>query len=110
VFSPLWHYNQIDEVKELIKMDIKAIITKIAGYGLNRNYLNKLIDKDILSNLIILENKLGFNVAGEGGEYESFVLDCPLFNKKIKVLEFVIKEDNEFTAELFITKAKLIEK
>ena len=25
----------------------------------------------------------GLNVCGEGGEYETFTLDCPLFNKKI---------------------------
>lgn len=27
--------------------------------------------------------KYGINVCGEGGEFESFVLDCPLFQKRI---------------------------
>ena len=27
-----------------------------------------------------MRDKYGLNVAGEGGEFESFVLDCPLFN------------------------------
>lgn len=26
-----------------------------------------------------LDKKFGFNIAGEGGEYESAVFDCPLF-------------------------------
>ena len=27
--------------------------------------------------------KFGVNVCGEGGEYETFTLDCPLFKKRI---------------------------
>ena len=33
-----------------------------------------------------LRKKNGLNVAGEGGEYESLVVDCPMFGKKIKVM------------------------
>jgi asparagine synthase (glutamine-hydrolysing) len=110
VFSPLWHYSQEDVLKELINLKINAIITKIAAYGLNRTYLNKHIDKDILSHLIFLNTKFGFNIAGEGGEYESLVLDCPLFTKKIILEKTKIKEENENTCELIIEKAKLIKK
>lgn len=30
-----------------------------------------------------LFNKYGVHICGEGGEYETFTLDCPLFKKKI---------------------------
>jgi diphthine-ammonia ligase len=33
-----------------------------------------------------LRDKFGFNVCGEGGEYESAVFDCPLFKSKLKLL------------------------
>lgn len=110
VFSPLWHKNQIEEVQELIKLDIKAIITKIAAYGMNKSFLGKIIDKSLLNNLVIFNNKFGFNVAGEGGEYESFVIDCPLFKKRIEILKSKIIEENEYTAELIIEKANLKDK
>lgn len=32
-----------------------------------------------------LSEKYGVHVCGEGGEYETFTLDCPLFKKKIIV-------------------------
>ena len=34
-----------------------------------------------------LEKEFGFNVCGEGGEYETIVLDCKLFKNKKIVLE-----------------------
>jgi len=110
VFSPLWHKEQKEEVNELISLDIKAIITKIAGYGLNAKYLGKIIDKNMLLELEKLNNKFGFNIAGEGGEYETFVIDSPLFNKKIIIEKSKIKEENEYSAELIIDKIKLEEK
>ena len=35
-----------------------------------------------------LSEKYKVNPAGEGGEYETFVLDCPLFKKSLKVEHF----------------------
>ncbi len=30
-----------------------------------------------------LSEKYGVHICGEGGEYETFTVDCPLFKKKI---------------------------
>lgn len=30
-----------------------------------------------------MHEKYGLNVCGEGGEYETFTLDCPLFKQRI---------------------------
>ena len=57
-----------------------------------------------------LNVKIGFNIAFEGGEAESLVLDCPLFKKKLIIKEAEILEENKNTARLIIKKAKLIEK
>lgn len=37
--------------------------------------------------LIELNRKFGVNVCGEGGEYETLVLDCPLFQRRINIIE-----------------------
>ena len=37
--------------------------------------------------LLELEAKYGCNVCGEGGEYETLTLDCPLFRRKRLVVE-----------------------
>jgi diphthine-ammonia ligase len=32
-----------------------------------------------------MHNKYGAHMCGEGGEYESFVLDCPLYKRRIYI-------------------------
>jgi len=110
VISPLWHKNQEDEMQELLDNKFEIIFTGIAAYGLNKGWLNKVIKQEDLDKLKALKEKIGSNVAGEGGEFESLVLDCPLFKKKLVIEDFEIVEENENTARMVVKKAKLIEK
>ena len=107
IFSPLWHMNQETEVREIINKDFKFIITKVAADGLEKSWLNKIITEDHLQKLIQLNEKIGFNIAGEGGEFESLMIDGPIFNKKIQIEDFEIEEDG-IVATLIIKKAKLV--
>ena len=45
-----------------------------------------------------LKDKFGVNVCGEGGEYETFTLDCPLFKHKLVITnqEIVTHSDDAF--------------
>jgi asparagine synthase (glutamine-hydrolysing) len=106
--SPLWHMDQEQEMRLLIKDDFKIIFSSIAAYGLSKEWLGKIIsDKDI-DKLVELHKKYKINIAGEGGEYESLVLDCPLFRKQLEILDTELIEDDENTARLLIKKAELI--
>ena len=78
-FNPLWQKDQIELLNELIKNKFKFKIVKVAADGLNDSWLNKVIDKNSLQDLIKLSKKYRFNPAGEGGEYESEIISCPLF-------------------------------
>ena len=110
VFSPLWHKDQYLEVLELINKNIKAIIVKIAAYGLDSENLGKIIDKSLLLRLKDLNNEIGFNIAGEGGEYETFVIDAPLFKKKLTIIDSKKRIIDQYTSELIIKNIKLEKK
>jgi len=110
VFAPLWHKPQEQQMIELVDNDYKIIFTSIAAYGLDKTWLNKVITKVDLAKSEKLRDKLGSNVAGEGGEFESLVLDCPLFKKKLVIEDFEIIEDAENSARMVIKKAKLAKK
>ena len=106
-FSPLWHMDQEEYMRELIKNDFKIILTKIAAEGLNKDWLNKVLTEKDVDKLSELNKKIGMNIAFEGGEAESLVLDCPLFKKQLKIKDYNIKQEGENNADLIIKKVIL---
>ncbi len=107
MFSPLWHKKQLAELHELVDNNFVFIMSKIAGLGLDKEWLGKAIGKKEIVELQNLNEKIGLNVAGEGGEYESFVLDGPNFGKKIVLKKVEKRMENEFTGSLKIKSAEL---
>ena len=83
--APLWHVKQEKYAQDLIKNKFKVIITAIASDNLTKDWLGKEINKDTLEKLKQIGGEM--LLIGEGGEFESLVLDCPLFKKKLKILK-----------------------
>ncbi|KAJ6223167.1 hypothetical protein RDWZM_001712 [Blomia tropicalis] len=83
LLSPLWGREQGSLLKEMIDSKIEAILIKVAAMGLDPSkHLGKTIAQ-MYDELCVLRDKFGINVCGEGGEYETLTLDCPLFKKRI---------------------------
>ncbi len=110
VISPLWHKPQEKEMEELLNLNFKIIFTAVAAEGLDKSWLNRIITSKDLDQLKQLNKKYQFHLAGEGGEFESAVLDCPLFSKRVVIEDFLIEEESEQTARLIIKKARLEKK
>lgn len=100
-FNPLWQKNQIELLEELLKNKFEIVIVGISAYPLNKKWLGRKIDKEFINEIRNLNEKYKINPAGEGGEYESFVLDCPLFKRKLKIKNFEdFGEGNSWRMEL----------
>jgi len=108
-FAPLWQTNQTTYMKRLLKEKFKVMVTKIACYGLSEKWLGKILTGKDLLELEKLKIKYGVNVAGEGGEYETLVVDAPFFTKRLDV-SVSKKLSNEFTGYVEISKANLVKK
>ena len=107
IFSPLWHKSQEQHMQEVVNNKFEAIIIAIAADGLGESWLGRRIDEKMLKEL----QEMNFhNQAGEGGEFESLVLDGPLFKKKIKIIESEKVMDSKHSGRLIIKKAELIPK
>ena len=87
-FNPLWHKDEINYLNELIENDFEIIITGIFAYPLKKDWLGKNIDKEFIEEIKDLQKKYKIHPAGEGGEFETFVLNCPLFKKPLKVTSY----------------------
>jgi len=107
LFSPLWYKEQVEELHLLVDNGFVFIISKVAGKGFGEQWLCKPIGKKEVSELASLAKEIGSNAAGEGGEFESIVLDAPNFGKKINILSAKKNMQNEFTGTLDIEEAVL---
>jgi diphthine-ammonia ligase len=108
--SPLWHKSQEQLMQELLDNGFEIIFTGIAAEGLDKSWLNIVITSEHLLKLKKLKEEIGMHEAGEGGEFESLVLDCSLFKKKLVIKETKIIEEKENVARLDVIKAELVEK
>ena len=85
-FTPLWNRNSLEYMNELISSNFVFIITSVSSGGLDDSWLGKIITKNDIAHLYTLSQKFGFNLNFEGGEAETFVVDCPLFSHPIKII------------------------
>ena len=107
VFSPLWHKEQSQALKEIISNGFEVIIIRIAADGFDKNWLGRKLDFKTVEELEKLYLKNGLNVAFEGGEAETFVLDCPMFKKKIIIEKSRIEMESENCGNLIIEEVRL---
>lgn len=84
--SPLWRVDQTVHLNNLLTDNFEVIVTGVAALGLDESWLGRRLDQQAISDLASLGRKYHINPGLEGGEGETFVLDCPLFWKRVEVL------------------------
>jgi diphthine-ammonia ligase len=98
-FAPLWHKDQEKLLRELIEAGFDIRMTRIAAEGLTKEWLGKRLTAEDVDKLVTLHKKIGLSVGGEGGEFETIVLDGPIFAEPIAI-EFEKKMESEHRGEL----------
>jgi len=108
-FNPLWQRDQAEHLLEVVSSGFSFIISGIAADPLGREWLGRLMDGQAVEELLALAEKARINPSGEGGEYETFVLDAPFFRKRIEVLR-ASREYHEHHGIYRIDDARLVAK
>ena len=93
-FNPLWQKDQIELLNDLIVEKFKVILTGVFAFPLNNSWLGLEINENFIKDIIKLFKKYKINPAGEGGEYETFVVNCPLFSRKLIIIDSQISGKN----------------
>jgi diphthine-ammonia ligase len=93
LYSPLWNIESDKYYNELFNSGFEILIIKVAALGLDDSWLGKKIDKSNFYELKKLSQKYKFNISFEGGEAETMVINCPLYNQKIKIVNSTINWD-----------------
>lgn len=95
VFNPLWQVDEDEYLKDLLKNKFKVILTGVFAYPFDKSWLGRDINKNFITEINKLHDKYQISKIGEGGEFETFVLDCPLFKKSLKVKSFADSKEGE---------------
>jgi ABC transporter with metal-binding/Fe-S-binding domain ATP-binding protein len=108
-FNPLWHTAQEDYMQALINKGFKVIISGVFSAPFDDSWLGKRIDQASLAHLKKYSEQYGITLTGEGGEYETFVLDAPFFKKRIEIEE-ASSEYRNYRGFYRIIRARLVGK
>jgi len=106
VLSPLWDTKPESYMDELLKENFQYIISSVSSDGLDDSWLGQIIDKNGLENLKKLQKQFRFNLNFEGGEAETFVINCPLFEKSLFIQDSTTEWDG-YRGRFEILEAKL---
>jgi len=87
VVTPLWNTEPKQYMNDLLDSNFVFIMTTVSSDGLDDTWLGKPISKSDVDTLRQLSDKFGFNLNFEGGEAETFVIECPLFSNSIKIIQ-----------------------
>ena len=108
-YSPLWHKNPKMILNDLVSAGFRTIMTGVAAMGLDQSWLGREMTEPVWSELAELSQRHGIHLSGEGGEYETFVVDAPMFGAEIAIEESS-KTWSGQSGHLVIEKASLRDK
>ena len=106
IISPLWNKEPLSYMKELLDENFEYIISTVSSDGLDDSWLGRKINENDLDNLLTLQKKFNFNLNFEGGEAETFVINCPLFEKPLLIQDSITEWDG-YRGRFEILEAKL---
>jgi len=105
VFAPLWREDPRELAGAMLEAGFEIRIVQVAAAGLDASWLGRRLDRDAFAELERLNDRYGVHLLGEGGEFETLVVDGPHMDRRI-ALESEPEWD-ETRGRLRITDARL---
>ncbi len=106
--APLWGIGLEGYWKNILELGFRVIITGVACEGLGKEWLGREIDRESFRELKKLSEKHRFHLGGEGGEFETLVLDGPIFRKRIEIKESEKEWEEKTKSGIFLVKKAVL--
>jgi len=85
VYAPLWRRNPRGLLRDYLRAGLRIAFSSVAADGLDASWLGRIWDDRTVADLLRLETSRGVHPCGEGGEFETIVLDAPFFAARLVV-------------------------
>lgn len=86
-YFPLWHENPKRILSSFETQGFEATVVSVKADLFGKEWLGRRIDRNLIKDLGKCGNSLKIDLCGEFGEYHTFVIDGPLFEKRLRILE-----------------------
>ncbi|WP_058365289.1 diphthine--ammonia ligase [Haloparvum sedimenti] len=83
LFAPLWQEDPEELATAMLDAGFEILIVQVAAYGLDESWLGRPLDREALADLRGLNEEYGVHLLGEGGEFETFVVDGPHMDRRV---------------------------
>ncbi|MDD1709924.1 MAG: diphthine--ammonia ligase [Methanoregulaceae archaeon] len=108
-FNPLWYIDQEKYLNSLLEKGFKVLVSGVFAEPFDERWLGRPLDYSAVTLLKHYREHYGIMLTGEGGEYETFVLDAPFFTKRIEIIEASTDYQN-YRGFYRIIRARLVDK
>ena len=85
LFAPLWGEAPVELAESMLAAGFEIRIVQVAARGLDESWLGRRYDEDALDALIELRDAYSVHPLGEGGEFETYVVDGPHMDRRIEL-------------------------
>ncbi|HEV2429784.1 MAG TPA: diphthine--ammonia ligase [Thermoplasmata archaeon] len=110
LFAPLWGKDPGRVVRAEIASGLDIRLVQVAAEGLGEELLGRRLDLTLLEQIEAAGRPTRWvHAAGEGGEYETLVVDAPFFRSRL-VLEETELERRGLAARLVVRRCRLAPK
>lgn len=86
VFAPLWRLDPTRLVHDYLRAGLRIVFSSVSAAGFDASWLGRPWDDTTVDALLGLQRTHGVHPCGEGGEFETLVLDAPIFRQRLEVL------------------------
>ena len=89
VFAPLWRHDPRRLVRDYLAAGFEIVFSSVSAEGLDASWLGRRWDNRVVEDLLHLQETHGVHPCGEGGEFETLVLNGPMFHQAIEIRQTV---------------------
>ncbi|MCX5697830.1 MAG: diphthine--ammonia ligase [Candidatus Omnitrophica bacterium] len=101
--EPLWNLDPEEIIRDFIASGFKAIIVSCKADVMGREFIGRQIDMELVKEL----KKIGVCPCGEKGEFHTLVVDGPIFDRPIEILESEVVIKESFWTHWFLDIKKI---
>jgi diphthine-ammonia ligase len=87
VFAPLWRREPRQLVRDYLAAGFDIVFSSVSAEGLDASWLGRRWDDRVVDDLLRLQETRGVHPCGEGGEFETLVLDAPTFHRRLEIIQ-----------------------